>query len=267
MSPSVVFLFFPNHLLLLAVALPLIDLLTYSFLGTLPFPLVCLSLVSPVRPLSRTSPLPNLFSQSVSQSTLSACVGLLTSPLTSVFLLCSPPLSTPSTLRGYCPAGVQLSEHRFLQVSQRTAVATATVLAKQTTAPTHRAQAWTWYTSKVTLAPCAPILAVSTLEMFCAKQMLPVAQWASNRQHICRTSADMRHIVVNIPARNPPTTRPISLMAIPAYLYLLLFPIPDGSPELLQLGQRCVYGVFMACQWGQLQNGLFPADLHTRSSE
>lgn len=34
MSPSVVFLFFPNHLLLLAVALPLIDLLTYSFLCT-----------------------------------------------------------------------------------------------------------------------------------------------------------------------------------------------------------------------------------------
>lgn len=31
---------------------------------------------------------------------------------------------------------------------------------------------------------------------------------------------------------------------------------------LKQHGQQSVYGVFMVCQWGQLQDGLYPADLH-----
>lgn len=31
---------------------------------------------------------------------------------------------------------------------------------------------------------------------------------------------------------------------------------------LKQRGQQSVYGVFTACQRGQLQDGLYPADLH-----
>lgn len=36
---------------------------------------------------------------------------------------------------------------------------------------------------------------------------------------------------------------------------------------LKQHGQQSVYGVFTACQWGQLQDGLYPADLHWGASQ
>ena len=36
---------------------------------------------------------------------------------------------------------------------------------------------------------------------------------------------------------------------------------------LKQHGQQSVYGVFMVCQWGQLQDGLYPADLHWGASQ
>lgn len=47
----------------------------------------------------------------------------------------------------------------------------------------------------------------------------------------------------------------------------MTFYFAAGLAGLKQLGQQSVYGVFMACQWGQLQDGLFPADLHGGTSQ
>lgn len=47
----------------------------------------------------------------------------------------------------------------------------------------------------------------------------------------------------------------------------MTFYIAGGQAGLKQLSQQSVYGVFMAFQWGQLQDGLFPADLHWGASQ
>lgn len=41
----------------------------------------------------------------------------------------------------------------------------------------------------------------------------------------------------------------------------MTFYFAAGLAGLKQLSQQSVYGVFMVCQWGQVQCGLFPADL------
>ena len=42
----------------------------------------------------------------------------------------------------------------------------------------------------------------------------------------------------------------------------MTFYFAGGLVKLKQHNQQSVYGVFMVCQWGQLLDGLFPADLH-----
>lgn len=103
-SPSIFFFLFPNHLLPLAVALPLIDLLTCSFLCTLSPPSLLFSLLVFISPqfvphLTFASFIPHITSSKsifscvcrFSQLAHSVCLCLsaLFAP-TSVFLLWSP---------------------------------------------------------------------------------------------------------------------------------------------------------------------------------